>query len=310
MNDDAYDVIIAGSGPAGLTAAFYGQRLGLRTIVFGDIPGGNLYMIERLTNMPGFPEGIPGMQLGTLLFQQAQQEGAVLPLVRIERIFQQDGFFNADDVNGGTHRARSAVLATGRVPKTLDVPNAHLKGIHFCSICDGPLYRGKHATLAVVGSDNAAGQHALTLSRIADQVLLIQHGQASEMDAAHRRQVAAQENIRVIEGQTVAGFTGLDMLEAVVLQDATGARREIAADGVFMAIGWRPNTGLLQLRSDTDSEGYVETDTALMSSIDGLFAAGDVRAAGMHQVLTACAEGARAIKSAEEYLKRRTAAPV
>lgn len=305
MAETPYDVMIAGTGPAGITAAIFAQRLGLRSVVLGDIPGGNLYMIESLMNFPGFPGGVPGTQFGAMAFQQAAQEGAEFPLARLERLSHAEGLFHGVDANGQSYRASAAIAATGRVPKRLPVPRASMKGIHFCSICDGPLYRGQRATLAVVGSDNAAAQHAVSLSRIADQVLLVCRSPRLKMDAAHQRQIASQPNIRVMAGHEVAGFEGLDVVEALVLRAADGEPRTVRVDGAFLAIGWTPNTAALDLAVEKSGGGYLRTDARLMTSFPGLFAAGDVRDTDMWQVVTACADGARAAKFAAEFLKTR-----
>ncbi|MGD2272815.1 MAG: NAD(P)/FAD-dependent oxidoreductase, partial [Desulfobacterales bacterium] len=195
-------------------------------------------------------------------------------------------------------------VATGRVPKRLAVPNAHVKGVHFCSICDGPLYRGKGATLAVVGNDNAAAQHTLSLSRIADKIMLICRSESLQMDAAHYNQIEKQPNIEVHLKTEVTGYKGLDLIEGMVVKSKQGTEEEIAVDGLFLAIGWRPNTNMLELQIETTPEGYLKTDEKLMTSFSGLFAAGDVRDTDMWQVLTACADGARAAKYASEYLEK------
>jgi len=299
------DVMILGTGPAGLTAAIFAQRIGLRSVVLGDIPGGNLYMIESLMNFPGFSGGVPGTQFGAIAFQQAAQEGAMLPMARLERLTHAEGLFQGVDVNGQSYCSPTAIVATGRVPKKLPVPRAAMKGIHFCSICDGPLYRGQWATLAVIGSDNAAGQHALSLCRIAAQVLLICRSSRLKMDAAHQKLIAAQPNINSMVGSEVAGFKGLDLVEALDVRTSDGQRREIRVDGVFLAIGWTPNTEVLHLAVEKTSEGYIKTDAKLMTSFPGLFAAGDVRDTDMWQVITACADGARAAKFAAQFLETR-----
>ncbi len=304
MFANQYDVMIVGSGPAGITAALYGQRLGLRTIVFGDIPGGNLYMIENLMNFPGFLGGVPGAQFGVKAFQQAQEDGALFTMSRLERLTRHRGVFQGKDVNGLDCEAPTVILATGRVPKRLPVPNAGMKRIHFCSICDGPLYRGHKATLAVIGSDNAAGQHALSLARIARRVLLIFRSDHMKMDAVQRNLIAKQQNLEVRPQTEVIGFKGLDLLEGLETQNSAGGRETIAVDGVFMAIGWLPNTKMLEFSVNTNAEGYVRTDDQLMTSVPGLFAAGDVRDTDMWQVLTACADGARVAKYVAQYLEK------
>lgn len=303
-----YALLIVGTGPAGMTAALYGQRLGLDTVVFGDIPGGNTYMIENLENFPGFLSGVPGTQFGLTAFQQAQQDGAVCPLARLESLVSDGGSFIATDTNGTRYTAPSAIIASGRVPIRLAVKNAQLKGAHFCSICDGPLYRGKDAALAVVGSDNAAAQHALSLARIASRVLLICRSDGLKMDAVHQKQIQKLANIDLMTGTEVTAYQGLDQIESIVVTVAGGPSTEIPVDGLFLAVGWRPNTKMLKISVDTTSEGYLKTDTTLMTSCPGLFAAGDVRDTDMWQVLTACADGARAAKHSADYIQTRNGA--
>jgi thioredoxin reductase (NADPH) len=306
MAESQYDMMIVGAGPGGITAALYGQRLGLKTVVFGDIPGGSVYMIENLANYPGFIGGVPGTQFGTMAFKQAQDEGAFFTMTRIENFGHAEGLFRGIDVDGKKYSAPSAVVATGRVPKRLAVRNPMMQGIHFCSICDGPLFRDKNATLAVVGSDNAAGQHALSLSRIAEKVVLICRSSRLKMDAVHRKLVEAQDNIDVFLNSEVVDLSGQDLLEALVVSTKEGEKKEIAVDGVFLAIGWTPNTAMLDIQVETTSEGYIKTDEKLMSSFPGLFAAGDVRDKNVRQVLTACADGASAATYVAEYLERKT----
>jgi thioredoxin reductase (NADPH) len=298
--------MILGAGPAGITAALYGQRLGLKTIAFGDIPGGSSYMIEHLANFPGLIEGTSGTQFGTMAFQQAQKEGASFTLTRLESLSHNGKIFIGVDVDGQEHMALSAVVATGRVPKRLAVSNANLRGVHFCSICDGPLYRGKNATLAVVGSDNTAAQHALTLARTADKVLLICRSNTLKMDAVHKDQIERQNNITVIINTEVTGYKGQEEVEIIEVSEKKKAQQELAVDGIFLAIGWRPNISALKLEVQKTAEGYLETNEKLMTSVPGLFAAGDVRDTDMWQVLTACADGARAAKYAAEYLEKLT----
>ncbi|MGD9235792.1 MAG: NAD(P)/FAD-dependent oxidoreductase [Desulfobacterales bacterium] len=304
MPDNHYDLMILGAGPAGITAALYGQRLGLETIVFGDIPGGSSYMIEHLANFPGLVEGTSGTQFGTMAFQQAQNEGANFTLTRLERLDHRDNLFIGVDVDGKEYTARSAIVATGRVPKRLAVSNPNLGGVHFCSICDGPLYRGKNASLAVVGSDNTAAQHALLLSRIAHKVFLICRSQTLKMDAVHKNQIKQQNNIAVMINTEVTGYDGENSVESIAVAIENENQRELAVDGLFLAIGWRPNSSVLNVEVQKTPEGYLKTDQRLMTSVPGLFAAGDVRDTDMWQVLTACADGARAAKNAAGYLKK------
>jgi thioredoxin reductase (NADPH) len=303
MFETTYDLMILGSGPAGLTAALYGQRLGLNVIVFGDIPGGSTYMIQHLANFPGYLEEISGTQFGTMAFQQAQREGAFFTMTRLDRLRHEEGVFIGIDVDGKQYAASCAVVATGRLPKRLAVANANLVGVHFCSICDGPLYRGKDAVLAVVGNDNTAAQHAVSLARIAKKVLLICRSEKLAMDAAHQNLIGKQKNIEQLLNTEIKGYRGSEAVEGVVVSTTADTDRHLAVDGIFLAIGWRPNTKMLDLEVEKNGDGYLKADQKLMTSFPGLFTAGDVRETDMWQVLTACADGARAAKYAAEFIE-------
>jgi thioredoxin reductase (NADPH) len=301
---NAFDIIIIGTGPAGLTAALYGQRLGLRCVVFGDIPGGNLYMVDNLANFPGFPGGIPGTEWGVKTFQQAQTEGAMFTMGRLESLSQDGNTFSGTDVNGIRYSAPCAIVASGRVPRKLPVTQSEMKGVNFCSVCDGPLFRGKNATLAVVGSDNAAAQHALTLSRIAEKVFVIYRSPQMIMDASHRERLAGQDSIELMPGTEVTGYVGLDLVEAIEIAAPSGGTGTLSVDGVFLAIGWTPNTDMVKMPVETIDGGYLKTDGKLMTSVPGMFAAGDVRDTDLYQVLTGCADGARCALNAARFIKK------
>jgi thioredoxin reductase (NADPH) len=220
----------------------------------------------------------------------------------LESLSHNENRFVGVDVDGKEYTALSALVATGRVPKRLAVANANMRGVHFCSICDGPLYRGKNATLAVVGSDNTAAQHALTLARTADKVLLICRSDTLKMDAVHKDQIEQQNNITLMTNTEVSGYSGQESVETIAVAAKEKGQQDLAVDGIFLAIGWRPNISALNLDVQKTAEGYLETNEKLMTSVPGLFAAGDVRDTDMWQVLTACADGARAAKYAAEYL--------
>jgi thioredoxin reductase (NADPH) len=302
MADNHYDTMIVGTGPAGLTAAIYGQRLGMNVIVFGDIPGGTLYMIDRLMNFPGFVGGIPGAQFGATLFAQAQSEGAFFPMARLDRLNHQDGLFIGIDVNAQRYDARSAIVSCGVIPRMLKVPNADKPGIYSCSLCDGPLFRNRKATLVVIGGGNMAGQEALSLSNIAERVLLIYHGSKLKMEAVMRKAIEKKENIEVLLNTEVVAFKGEERVNGIIVSTEQESQKELHADGVFMAVGWGPNLEMLNIPVEKTPEGYIKTNGKLMSSFPGLFAAGDVRDTDMRQVITACTDGARAAVYVLEYL--------
>ncbi len=306
MDDtNTFDIMIVGSGPAGLTAALYAQRLGMKCVIFGDVPGGNLYMVQSLANFPGFPGGIAGTEWGVKTFQQAQSEGGFFTMSRLDALEKTGDRFYATDTNGVDYSAPTVIVATGRVPVTLPEFESQMKGINFCSVCDGPLFRDKDATLAVVGSDNAAAQHALTLSGIARKVLLICRSPDLKMDAAHQDRIAAAKNIDLMVETEVTGCQGLDIIESLEIRSPGGEERLLPVDGVFLAVGWNPSTEMIGMPVETIEGGYLKTDGQLMTSISGMFAAGDVRDTDLYQVLCACADGARCALYAGEYVKAR-----
>lgn len=305
MTENQYDLMIVGTGPAGLTAAIYGQRLGMNVVVLGDIPGGNLYMVENLMNYPGFVGGVPGAQFGASAFAQAQQEGAFFPMMRLNQLSHRDDQFVGIDLNAQKYFAPAALVACGVVPRTLEVPNVDKKGIFFCSLCDGPLFRNKDATLAVIGGGNMASQEALSLSKIAKKVVQIYRGKKLKTEAVLRKFVEEKDNIEVILNAQVVAFSGEESIDGIVISTGEENERKIPADGVFMAVGWGPNLDLLQISVETTSEGYIKTNDKLMTSFPGLFAAGDIRDTDIRQVVTACADGARAATYAFEFLESR-----
>ena len=305
MAENQYDLMIVGTGPAGLTAAIYGQRLGMNVVVLGDTPGGNLYMIEKLMNYPGFIEGIPGAQFGASAFTQAQKEGAFFPMIRLNQLSHSDDQFVGIDLNSQEYFAPVALVACGVIPRTLEVPNVDKKGIFLCSLCDGPLFRNKDATLAVIGGGNMASQEALSLSKIAKQVVQIYRGNPLKTEAVLKKSVKEKDNIEVLLDTQVVSFSGEECIDGIVVSTKEEKERKIPVDGVFMAVGWGPNLDMLQISVETTSEGYIKTNEKLMTSFSGLFAAGDIRDTDIRQVVTACADGARSATYAFEFLESK-----
>jgi len=300
---DRCDLIIMGAGPAGLTAAIYGRRLGMEVAVFGDTPGGNLVKIEHIHNYPGFIGGVPGAQLGAMLFAQTQGEGAFLPMVRLDRLLEHDdGFLGIVDT-GEQYTAPAAIIASGVVPRKLDIPNSDKKGIYYCSLCDGPLFRDKGATLAVLGGGNMAVHEALSLSAFADRIIIIHRGNNLYAEAALMRQVDERCNIEVLLNADVQEFHAADEIDGITVTVRGTGKSFIPVSGVFMAIGWGADLGVIQMPVGTTREGFLKTDKKLMTTIPGLFAAGDVRDTDMRQIVTACADGARAANYAFEYIR-------
>jgi len=303
MQEKLCDLIIIGSGPAGLSAAIYSQRQGLSATVFGDTPGGNLYMIESVKNYPGFHEGVPGMQLGVFMYSQAQSEGANFTMTNVDSLEKSGERFVAKDTSGNIYSAPLAIIAAGSTPKRLNVQNAALDGIHYCALCDGPLYRGKNAVIIVVGGGDRGGHLCVFLSKIARQVILIDKGSSLKMSAAQQKAVAMLENVEVLLNTEVQAFIGENELKGVRVSSPDGQRKELSADALFMSIGWAPNVSMMCFPVAATPEGFLKTDDRLMTSCAGLFAAGDVRDSDLKQIVTSCADGARAATYAAEFLR-------
>lgn len=297
------DLIVIGAGPAGLTAAMYACRQGLKTVVLGDIPGGNLFMIAAVKNYPGFAEGVTGMQLGAGMYLQAQAEGAEFPMANLAFLEKDGSLFQAADTAGGQYSAPIAIVASGAKPKPLAVENADIQGVHHCALCDGPLYRGKNATLMVVGGTDRGAHLAAALAPIARQVILVDQAPTLPMSTALQNTLAAWNNIQFLPNTTVVALRGNPDLTAVRVASGNEKPRDIAVNGLFSAAGWIPNTTTLRIPLSVSSKGYLMTDPCLMTSCNGLFAAGDVRDSGVKQIITACADGARAAVHAAEFLR-------
>ncbi len=296
------DLIIIGAGPAGLTAAIYARRQGLKTVVFGDIPGGNLFMIAAVQNYPGFAEGIAGMQLGAAMYMQAQAEGAEFPMANLEELEKDGSRFRGTDTAGNQYSAPLAIMASGAKPKPLAVENADIQGVHHCALCDGPLYRGKDATLMVVGGGDRGAHLAVALAPIARQVILVDQALTLPMSTALQRALSACNNVQLLPNTKVLALLGDTDLTAVRVTPANGEQFDIAVNGLFSAAGWTPNTAMLRFPLSISPTGYLLTDSHLMTSCTGLFAAGDVRDSDVKQIITACADGAHAAVHAAEYL--------
>jgi thioredoxin reductase (NADPH) len=305
MKEDSSDLMIIGAGPAGLSAAIYARLQGLTTTVYGDLPGGNLYMIQTVSNYPGFNCGVPGMKLGALIFTQAQSEGANLTMTNIERIEKSGAMFTVVDTNGARHNAPAAIIATGERPKKLAVENADLKGIHSCAMCDGPLYRGKEATMAVIGGGDRGGHLCLLLSGIGRRIILLDKNATLKMSAALQKVMVGLNNIEIMLNTEVLAFTGEKDIDGVRVSTNGGHTQKIAVDAVFPAAGWKPNTAMIHLPLAKTPQGYLKTDEKLMTSCTGLYAAGDVRDSDVKQIVTSCADGARAAVYAAEQLRGR-----
>lgn len=310
-----YDVIIVGAGPAGLTAALYAGRSMLRTVVLeAGVPGGELLRTETIEDYPGF-EHIEGWDLAQRFENHARKFGAEFRTGgRVTGVRKNDdGLFDVDTEEGDRFRAPTVIVTAGGTPVLLNVPGEIEyagKGVSYCAICDGAFFKGH--TIAVVGGGDAAVEESDFLTRYADTVYLIHRRDELRASAILQQRLLANPKIEVIWDTVVTAVEGdaKGLVHALRLRNLkTGAERSLTATGLFVFIGFRPNTGIVEAHVDHDEMGYLRTDANMQTSLGGLFAAGDVRAQLTRQVTTAAGDGTTAAIAAEKYLAARRALP-
>ena len=307
-----FDVIIIGGGPAGLCAAMYAGRGMLRAVLLErGLTGGELLNTELIEDYPGFPS-IMGRELAALMTEHAVKFGADIRQENVEAIERgADGVFDVTTSLGAVYRAPAVILTAGGTPTKLGVPGEAEyagRGVSYCAVCDGAFFKGE--TIAVVGGGDAAVEEADYLTRYAAKVYLIHR--RDELRASRILQERLFENpkIEVIWNrrvhELVGGPTGLTSVE---MEDTvTGERSSLAATGCFVFIGFQPNSGLIKGHFRHDASGYIITDDRMMTSIPGLFAAGDLRVQLTRQVTTAVGDATTAAIAVEKYLADRRAA--
>ena len=301
---DAYDIVIAGAGIAGLTAATYSARLGRKTLLLtGNVPGGLLLSINRIDGYPGFPEGVPGYDLCPMAQEDAVAAGADLAAGELTEIVDQDDSYLL--TAGGTkYLTRSLIIATGARLKTLAVPGEEQfmgKGVSHCASCDAPMLRGR--VVAVVGGGDSALQEALTLAEAAAEVIILQQGEALTAQPVYRQLVEQHPAVSIRCNTEVVEILGAEAVTAVRIRDINAdTTMELEAAAVFVYIGLQPNTEFLQGRLPLDKSGRILTDSQLRTQAKGILAAGIVRTGAAGQAVGSAGDGAAAAKAADRYL--------
>src|SRR5579864_810961 len=288
------DLVVVGAGVAGLTAALFAARHGLKVAVIERMaPGGQIVNADVIENFPGFPSGIPGHELGPLLAEQAEAAGAELALDTVEAI----ELAGAERIVHGaadTLCARAVVIAAGSALRTLGIPGEerlHGKGVSHCATCDGPLFAG--ADVGVIGGGDSALDEALVLSRHAARVTVLHRGPSLDAQRVLTDKAAATRNIELCLETSVEEILGEATVTGVrVRAAAAGAGRVLDLRGVFIHVGLEPNTQFLRGLLKLDGAGHIETDIMLATSVDGIFAAGDIRARSVAQLAAAAGDGA------------------
>ena len=322
-----YDLIILGGGPAGLTAALYTAREAIDTLVIERAAfGGQAAGTEKLDNMPGFPEGVAGIEFSRRLREQVERFGAeLLQAQEIAGIYQHDNYHCIQTNDGSEYSANALLIATGSRYKRLNVQGEsdYLgAGVHFCATCDGPFYKGKR--VAVIGGGNSATEESLLLTKFADQVTILVRKGKFNATAVIQEKVLSHPKIDVRWFTEVKEFIGKDskLTQLRIYNDQSGAEEILQMDGAFIFIGLVPNTGFLEdnhilldrwgfivtghalLHGDHRPIGFEQRDPLLLeTSVPGIFAAGDVRDTSTKQVVSAAGEGGTAALMVREYLK-------
>jgi thioredoxin reductase (NADPH) len=301
-----YDVVIVGSGLAGLTAALFAARYGLSTLVLeSNIPGGHLMNIEKIEDFPGFPDVVAGYDLCPNLQRQAADQGAEFQRAEVMRLESTDRFWSVVTDDEERHRAKAVIVATGSSLKQLGVTGeAKLqgRGVSHCASCDGPLYNGQ--VVAVVGGGDSALQEALTLSNHAESVFIFNRDENFSGQHSYLERVRGTPKITPRHRTVVEEILGDDVVSGVrVLDLATNEVSQINLSGVFVYIGAQPNTALLNELVKLSESGHVPTDVSMKTARDGLYAAGDVRQDSAAQAITSAGDGATAAIAAYRYIK-------
>ncbi len=301
------DLVVIGAGVAGLTAATFAARHGLKVIVVERMAaGGQIVNAESIDNFPGFPAGIAGHELGPLLHEQAEAAGAVLCLDTVEAI-ELSGAHRVVRGAADTWRAGAVIIAAGSSPRALGIPGeAELsgRGVSHCASCDGPLFAGQH--VCVVGGGDSALDEALVLARHAARVTVFHRDASFDAQQALMDKAIASPRIELALETSVEEILGEDAVAGVRLRAAgTDGSRIQNVRGVFIYVGLVPNTAFLRGLLALDGTGHIETDIAMRTSVDAIFAAGDIRRHSVAQLAAAAGDGATAAVSAVRYLKQR-----
>lgn len=304
MQENTYDVIIVGGGVAGLTAGLYTSRAGLKTLLLERMmPGGQVINADIIENFPGFPDGISGAEIGPLIQDQAGRYGMAIQMGEVDGIVRTDGGWKAS-AYGSEYTARAIIMAGGSTLRKLGVPGEeelHGAGVSYCATCDGGFFMNE--VVGVVGGGDSALDEALVLTEFASEVILFVKGDAFSGQKIYQDRVLAHEKIEVRWNTTVDSIMGEGQVEGVGVTDiASGETSRVDLSGVFIYVGLEPNSDYLSDLLPLDGGGHIPTDIWMRTSVEGIFAAGDIRQNSAAQLITSAGDGATAAIAAQRYL--------
>ena len=299
-----YQVIIIGGGPAGLTAGIYTARAGLDTLLIErEMIGGQIANVEKLENYPGFPEGIGGFELAQLMQQQAEKYGVQIAYTEATGL-ELKGNTKLVKTAEGDFETKAVILTGAAKRRKLGVPGEAEftgKGVSYCATCDGPIFRDK--VVAIAGGGNAAITEALHLTHFASKVTVIHRRDQLRATAILQERAFAEPKINFLWDTGIEKIEGEDFVKRLRLNNLkTGAKSALEVDGLFVSIGFEPDTAYLKGILPLDNEGHIITNSEMETAVPGIFVAGDTRSKLARQVVTAAGDGATAAISAERYL--------
>ncbi len=305
-----FDVIILGSGPAGFSAAIYAARGNMKTAILDiNMFGGQPSNYLEIENYPGFSL-IGGFELMEKFEEHADKFGVEkFPMVEIQRITL-NGEIKEIETNDTVFKSKTVIIATGAQPKKLNIKGEDEfkgRGVSYCAVCDGAFYKDK--TVAVVGGGNSAVEEAVYLTKFAKKVYIVHRRDELRADKIVQQRAFANEKIEFVLNAVPVEIKGTNTVETLVINQ-NGTQKELKTDGVFPYIGLTPNTEMINGQINQNAQGFIETDVNMQTSLEGVYAIGDVRNTPLRQVVTAAADGAIAACSAVKYLETKTPAKV
>ncbi|UCG39186.1 MAG: thioredoxin-disulfide reductase [bacterium] len=307
MTDKIRDMVIIGGGPAGLTAGIYASRALLDVVLLEKgAYGGQMVTTAHIENYPGFPEGIGGFELADLMQKQAEVFGLPIQYRSVESVVREENSLVVNTGDGPV-RTRTVIIATGATPNKLGVPGEERltgRGVSYCATCDGALYRDR--VVAVIGGGDSAVEEALFLTRFASRVHIVHRRDQLRAVPLSAQRALANEKITMEWNTVLREVKGDSDVQELLLEDVkSGQTRLLKADGVFIYVGITPQVGFVSHLVEMDAGGYVITDTGMRTSVQGVYAAGDVRSGSIRQVSSAVGDGATAAYNAYKYLEEK-----
>jgi len=304
-----YDAIIIGGGPAGLTAGIYLSRARMNTLLIEKaLPGGQAVLTEIIENYPGFPEGVGGPELMQKMEEQAIRFGLKIEYgeaVEVSIINHKENKIKIVKINNQKYHALAIILTSGAEASKLGIPGEEKlrgRGVSYCATCDAPFF--KDQKIVVIGGGDTAIEEALYLTKFVREVTLIHRRDRLRATEILQERVLANKKINFAWDSMVTKILGKEKVEGVLIQNKkTGEKKEIFCQGVFIFVGYIPNSKFLKDLVKLDQKGYILTDDNMMTSQEGIYACGDVRKKILRQVVTACGEGATAAFAAQKYIE-------